>query len=139
MHSLASVAIVKGVTDISGFPHRKRDLVYHCHIKGTTEQQNAINKGTDVFTGSGVTEIICTDGVTTIGYSAFRGCTLLTSINIPDSVTTIGESAFYGCTALTTITYEGKMEQWNAISIGTDAFTYVSVTEIICADGTVTV
>ena len=35
--------------------------------------------------------------VTSIGESAFRKCTALTSINIPNSVTSIGESAFSYC------------------------------------------
>ena len=39
-----------------------------------------------------------------IGYSAFYGCTRLTSITIPNSVTSIGENAFNGCTGLTSIT-----------------------------------
>ena len=41
--------------------------------------------------------------VTEIGISAFKGCTGLTSIEIPNSVTEIGDEAFYGCTGLTTI------------------------------------
>ena len=47
------------------------------------------------------TVIISNDsGVTSIGNSAFSGCSGLTSITIPDSVTTIGDSAFYGCSGL---------------------------------------
>jgi len=41
--------------------------------------------------------------VTSIGSSAFRSCTGLTSVTIPNSVTSIGDYAFYGCTGLTSI------------------------------------
>jgi len=47
--------------------------------------------------------------VTSIGTSAFRGCSGLTSINIPVSITSIGLYAFDGCSNLTSIV-------WNAIS-----------------------
>ena len=41
------------------------------------------------------TSIVLKEGTLSIGYSAFSGCTGLTSITIPDSVTNIGEDAFY--------------------------------------------
>ena len=41
--------------------------------------------------------------ITSIGGYVFKGCTSLTSINIPNSVKDIGEYAFQGCTALTSI------------------------------------
>ncbi len=44
------------------------------------------------------------DGVTTIGYGAFQGCTGLTGVTIPGSVTTIGRTAFGDCTGLTDVT-----------------------------------
>ncbi len=42
--------------------------------------------------------------VTTIGTSAFSGCTTLSSITIPEGVTSIGGSAFQNCTSLPSIT-----------------------------------
>ncbi len=47
----------------------------------------------------------------------FRGCTGLTSIEIPDSVTSIGSYAFYNCTGLTSIVIPA-----NVTSIGDSAF-----------------
>ena len=50
-----------------------------------------------------VGEFVIPDSVTDIGYSAFYGCSSLTSINIPDGVTSIDRRAFYGCSGLTSI------------------------------------
>ena len=62
---------------------------------------------TDIGTFTGTTLKIPTtyhgEPVTSIGLSAFFGCTGLTSITIPSSVTSIGDSAFSNCTALTSI------------------------------------
>jgi len=53
--------------------------------------------------GTKLTSVVIPDGVTKIGYDAFKGCSNLTSIKIPDSVTKIGEWAFEGCTSLQSI------------------------------------
>ncbi|AAM07629.1 leucine-rich repeat protein [Methanosarcina acetivorans] len=51
-----------------------------------------------------LTSVTIPDSVTNIDASAFYGCTNLTSVTIPDSVTNIGSSAFYGCTGLISVT-----------------------------------
>ena len=43
------------------------------------------------------------DGTKCIADSAFRGCSKLTSAEIPNSVTSIGDYAFYYCTGLTSV------------------------------------
>ena len=57
------------------------------------------------------------ESVTTIGNSAFSGCSSLTSISIPNSVTSIGEEAFDNCSSLTSVTIGNSVT-----SIGDYAF-----------------
>ncbi len=49
--------------------------------------------------------------------TAFAGCSLLESIDIPDSVVSIGERAFYNCTSLKDVTFGDNVK-----SIGIAAF-----------------
>jgi hypothetical protein len=43
------------------------------------------------------------EGVTSIEYAVFDGCSSLTDITLPDSVTSIGYLAFDGCSSLTSL------------------------------------
>ena len=61
--------------------------------------------GSSAFEGcSSLTSITIPNSVTSISSSAFSGCSSLTSVAIPDSVTSIGSFAFSGCSSLTSIT-----------------------------------
>ena len=74
--------------------------------------------GRSAFSGcSGLTSITIPDGVTSIGNFGFSGCSALTSIIIPDSVKSIGNYAFSGCRSLTSITIPDSVT-----SIGDHAF-----------------
>ena len=66
-----------------------------------------IETGTNTLI-SGCKKTIIPDSVTSIGGSAFSGCSGLTSITIPDSVTSIGDEAFYNCSGLTSIIWNGS-------------------------------
>ena len=72
------------------------------------------------------------NSVTTIGYSAFSGCTGLTSITIPNSVTTIGRYAFGYCTGLASVTIGNSVT-----SIGEGAFNYFNALDTVKCLGTV--
>ena len=62
-----------------------------------TDCDSSVTKANIPHTIKGVT-------VTSIGGSAFRYCTSLTSVTIPDSVTSIGGWAFADCASLTSVT-----------------------------------
>ena len=64
--------------------------------------------------------------MTSIGNSAFLGCTSLTSVTIGNSVTSIGIETFWGCTGLTSVTIPGSVT-----SIGERAFSGCSSLESI--------
>ena len=50
-----------------------------------------------------LTSVTIPEGVTTFGSFSFRDCSSLTSVIIPESVTGISSSAFRGCSALTSV------------------------------------
>ena len=74
--------------------------------------------GNSAFSGcSSLTSVTISNSVTTIGGYAFSGCSSLTSVTIPNSVTTIGYSAFRDCSSLTSVTIPNSVT-----TIGDDAF-----------------
>jgi hypothetical protein len=63
--------------------------------------------GSSAFSGcSNLTSVSILNSVTLIGRYAFQNCSSLASVVIPNSVTSIGEYAFYGCTGLKDIVLE---------------------------------
>ena len=88
------------------------------NIPSAVDSLSVTSIGSSAFYGcSGLTSVTIGSGVTSIGSSAFYGCSGLTSITIPDSVTSIGTSAFSDCSGLTSITIPDKVT-----SIGDYAF-----------------
>ena len=67
--------------------------------------------------GDSITSVTFGSGVTTIGSSAFYGCSSLSSITIPSGVTSIGDAAFQDCSSLTNVTIPSGVT-----SIGGQAF-----------------
>lgn len=59
----------------------------------------------EAFGGTGLTELVIPDFVTSIGKSAFAGCSSLITLTIGTGVTTFGDWAFYNCNHLATVNY----------------------------------
>ena len=74
--------------------------------------------GESAFRGcSSLTSLEIGNSVTSIGFFAFTGCSGLTSITIPNGVTSIGASAFSNCSSLTSVEIPNSVS-----SIGSGAF-----------------
>ena len=90
---------------------------YKEYIQTITLPEGVTSIGNSAFYGcSSLTSITLPKGVTSIGNSAFYGCSSLTSITLPKSVTKIGNEAFNGCSSLTNITIPDN-SQLNNIGI----------------------
>lgn len=62
------------------------------------------------------------DGVTSIGYEAFKDCTNLNSIELPNTVTSIEYYAFQGCTNLTSITIPDSVTEIDTYAFENTAY-----------------
>ena len=84
-----------------------------------------------VFSGcSGLTSVSIPEGVTSIGIYAFSGCSGLTSVTIPEGVTSIGDCDFSGCSGLTSITIPNSVTRiGNQTFEGCSKLTSVTIPE----------
>ncbi len=70
--------------------------------------------GNSAFNGcSNLISVTIPEGVTSIGNSAFNGCRKLASVELPNSLTTIDYSAFNSCSSLTSVTIPAKVTTIN--------------------------
>ncbi|MBR4730626.1 MAG: leucine-rich repeat protein [Prevotella sp.] len=137
---LTSVIIPGGVTTIGGGAFADCSSLTSITVDESnpnykSEDGVLLSKdGTTLITypiGKTGTAYIISDGVTTIDYSAFRGCSGLISVTIPSSMTSIGYHAFYGCSGLTSVTIPGSVT-----AIGDWAFAFCnSLTSITIGSG----
>ena len=121
--SLTSITIPNSVTSIGVTAFSDCDSLTSIVVEsGNTvydsrENCNAIIETATNTLIAGCQSTTLPNSVTSIGVSAFSGCSFLTSITIPNSVTSIGDYAFYDCSSLTSITIPNSVT-----SIGEGAF-----------------
>lgn len=137
-----SLTIPKSLTDIDG------DTFYGCsnleeiivdsqNSKYYSKDNCVIEKESKKLVVGCKTSVIPED-VTSIGSSAFWGCTGLTNINIPSNLQKIGYGAFEDCSNLMNITFQGTRAQWFSIDKG-GAWDWNTGDYIIhCTDGDIT-
>ena len=81
---------------------------------GVAEQLSSISGAVEIPAAT-VTYGGVTYTVTSIGKSAFSGCSGLTSVTIPTSVTSIGGGVFYYCSGLTDINVSASNANYQSI------------------------
>ena len=129
---LTSVTIPNSVTSIGISAFRDcsglkkvivKDIAAWCGIKFDGSDSNPLFYAHHLYSDENteITNLVIPNSVTSIGKSAFAGCSGLTSVTIPNSVMWIRESAFYGCSGLTSVTIPTSVK-----SIGDWAFEYCS-------------
>ncbi len=85
--------------------------------------------GDYAFSGCAALESVnLTDGLTTIGYGAFKNCTALIQIAIPATVKTIDRATFSGCAALASVNLNDGLTQIDAGAFNScTALTQISI------------
>ena len=112
------------------------DFVKGSKINEVNIPESVTSIGSSAFAGcTGLTEVVIPSGVTSISESLFYGCTGLASVALPQDVTTIGNSAFYGCTSLPTVSIPAGVT-----SIGSYAFLGCTLLDgIVIPEGVTTI
>jgi len=107
-------------SSLNGVLFDKAQTQLVCYPAGKTGEYTILEGVTYIYGSAfsdctGLTSIILPSSITSIGGSAFSGCTM-TSITIPEGVTSIGNYAFSSWTSSQTIYVQGKVNEEAAVA-----------------------
>ena len=132
---LTSITIPQSVTRIDGA------AFWSVSLTSLTVPSSVVSVADYVCRSCTKLETVRYEG-TVIGKYMFVGCTALTDFTIANTVTSIGDHCFNYCSNLETITYEGSLENWAAVTKGSNwdgkigqSIAISGLTRIQCLDG----
>ncbi|MGN0467154.1 MAG: leucine-rich repeat protein, partial [Acutalibacteraceae bacterium] len=116
--SLESVNVPEGVTKISQMCFAACPSLKYISLPSTL---------TTIFNSAftecySIEKIVIPEGVTELGVYAFENDTALEYVYLPSTLTTIESGALGNCTKITDICYGGSQEDWEKITINTEAY-----------------
>ena len=113
---LTKVTLPSTVTEIGSYAFVECDSLEEINLSGCTKLKSI---GVGAFAYSGLTEInLGNTQVDTINDTTFYNCSGLKTVKLPAKLTTIGNSAFWGCSKLTEI----DLSNTKVNTIGDSAF-----------------
>ena len=140
--SLTSITIPNQVTNIQSNPFLSCSSLATIVVESgnpiydSRDNCNAIIQTATNTLIAGCQNTTIPESVTSIGESAFYGCSSLTSINIPENVTSIGGSAFRSCSSLTSITIPEKVTSIELFTFyGCSSLTSINIPENVTSIG----
>ncbi|MBR5942114.1 MAG: leucine-rich repeat protein, partial [Clostridia bacterium] len=137
---LTSITVAPGNSIYHGYGNciietETKALIVGCKSSVIPDDGSVTSIGGSAFSGcTGLTSITIPYTVTSIGYGAFAECSGMTSVTIPNSVTSIGDRAFYDCTGLTSVVITKSV-----VDIGINAFHYYKDNSFVPIDAKFTI
>lgn len=114
--SIKHVEISEGITNVSNNCFNECNFIEDVSLPSTLQYID----DESFCQCESLDSIFIPDGVTFIGGVAFAYCSSLTTVVIPKSVTIIDKGAFSECSNLKEVYYQGTIDDWKNIRIGSN-------------------
>ena len=108
--------------DIYGYNYKINNYAFREYsLESVTIPDSVIDMGEAIFINcSNLISVTVGSGIKSISSYSFRNCSSLKNIIITSNVTSIEEYAFDGCNSLENVYYNGTIEEWSNIKIGSN-------------------